>query len=376
MSALGESDHTKIALSDFSTLVRSSYTPSKRARADLGAARGSPTPSMDDESWVMDGIFEREALPQFDAVKMSALKSPSGSGKVSGINLSKAVETLERNLNSANTFLGKQQDDLATSFSDLKGKVNSLAIANGRLDGLMGRPQGFGAEYGVGSAFDAIRYLNDVISERLTREMEPFVSTPYVTMVDKLHRVASDVSLLEGQVERYNTSRITSIESSVTELRSTFERTIDSLKNRVLAPLAGVNRRLMDPWNTVFDRMDEIESNLRRLNTDANLFGGLSYSGAFDGRTKAEAGSTAQLADLGQRLSELEVRNTTLTTALDKLRLAGAERPGQGDLLEVADEGTINCMLERISQLESVEGDGVSMGVEHFKNLNDVEDFL
>jgi hypothetical protein len=75
----------------------------------------------------------------------------------------------------------------------------------------------------------------------------------------------------------------------------------------------------MDPRNTVFDQMDEIESNLCRLNTDANLFGGLSYSGAFGGRTGAEAGSTAQLADLGRRLSQLEVCNTTLTTALDEL---------------------------------------------------------
>jgi hypothetical protein len=33
-------------------------------------------------------------------------------------------------------------------------------------------------------------------------------------------------------------------------------------------------------------------------------------------------------------------------------------------------------MLERISQLESIKGDGVSMGVEHFKNLNNVKDFL
>jgi hypothetical protein len=132
----------------------------------------------------------------------------------------------------------------------------------------------------------------------------------------------------------------------------------------------------MDPRNTIFDRVDEVEANLRRLNTDSNLFGGMSCAWAFDGRTGAELGSAAQLSDLTRRLSELEVQNTSLTTVFDELRTASLDRPQQGDLPEVADDGTISCMLERINQLEAVEGDEVSMGVEHFRNLGDVEDFL
>jgi hypothetical protein len=178
-------------------------------------------------------------------------------------------------------------------------------------------------------------------------------------------------------MERYDASRVTKIEATVTDLRMTFEQIIGSLKYRVLEPLAAVNRRLMDPWNTIFDPADEVEANLRGLNTDSNLFGGMSYDGAFDGRTGAELGSTAQLSDLTRRLSELEVQNTSLTTALDELRTASLDHPPRpGDLPEVADDGTISCMLKRIDQLEAVKGDGVSMGVEHFRNLGDVKDFL
>jgi hypothetical protein len=97
----------------------------------------------------MGGLFDREVLPKLDAVDVSGWKLPTASGKISGANLGKAVEILETNLKSVNSFLQTQQDDLTGSFRDVKDKVNALAIANGRLDGLVGRPHGFGAEYGV-----------------------------------------------------------------------------------------------------------------------------------------------------------------------------------------------------------------------------------
>jgi hypothetical protein len=126
---------------------------------------------------------------------------------------------------------------------------------------LVERPQGFGSEYGVASAFDAIRYINDSISERLGRdELEPFVETPYATMVKRVRMLSTDVSLLEGQTEHYDASRVTKVEATITELRTMSERTIGSLKHRVLEPLAEVHHQLMDPRNTISDRVDEVEA--------------------------------------------------------------------------------------------------------------------
>jgi hypothetical protein len=72
----------------------------------------------------------------------------------------------------------------------------------------------------------------------------------------------------------------------------------------------------MDPQNTIFDRVDEVEANLRRLSTDSNLFVGISYAGDFDGRTGVKIGCAAQLSEP-----------------------------------EVADDVTISSMLEQIDQL-------------------------
>jgi hypothetical protein len=76
----------------------------------------------------MGGIFDREVLPKMDAVDVSGLKSPTTSGKILGANLGKAVEILQRNLKSVNSFLQNQQDDLSGSFKDVKYKVNALPL--------------------------------------------------------------------------------------------------------------------------------------------------------------------------------------------------------------------------------------------------------
>jgi hypothetical protein len=204
LSTIGESDPTKIVLTGLPGFVRSSYTPSKRARVGLATEAGSPASSTGDDSWVMSGLFDREVLPKMDAVDVSGCK---------------AVEILERNLKLVNSFFQNQQDDLTGSFlKDVKDKVNALVIANGRLNGLVGRPQGFGAEYDVASPIDAIRYLNDSISERLGREFKPFVETPYATMVKRVRLLSTDVSLLEGQMEHYDASHVTKVEATITEL--------------------------------------------------------------------------------------------------------------------------------------------------------------
>ncbi len=89
----------------------------------------------------------------------------------------KAFETIQDNLNSVEATLEDQHGNLTGGLLGIQTCLNSLAMQVTLTDQRVGNPIGFGLEYGVTYAFDAIRHLCKII-ESIHEEFSAYVPYP------------------------------------------------------------------------------------------------------------------------------------------------------------------------------------------------------
>jgi hypothetical protein len=121
------------------------YTPLKTKRV------GSP---LDDESsWI--GVKSPSPLTRLSEMELDSFSSP-GSSQGKEISLKRQFGTVQQNFDKIEVTLNDHKEVIGDGLVGLQTRLNSLAIQVTSTERRVGRPSGFGSEFGVTNAFDGI----------------------------------------------------------------------------------------------------------------------------------------------------------------------------------------------------------------------------
>jgi hypothetical protein len=342
--------------------LASYYTPLKKKRP------GSP---YDDEaSWV--GVQSPSPLARLSEMDLDSLASP-GSTQGKEINLKRQFVTVQQNFEKIEVTLKDHKEAIGEGLVSLQTSLNSLAIQVTSTERRVGRPSGFGSEFGVTNAFDGVRYL----CERLDGVQDQFATVPYVSTVARLEDVETTLQTL--QTQQTMGSLIQDAEAKILANKREVTSDLESLKAKFVDPVLQFYVKAMHSGPSIFARLEQIEKGVHDMSNDGNVFGALKYMGGFGGGGGSETGGPAHYKELQARLEVLETRNTELQGKLSSLESSGSRRSDTNHEEELpSGEGAISTLIQRLGVLESAQGgfDSVQMGGYHFSGPGDCEAFL
>jgi hypothetical protein len=250
------------------------YTPLKKMTG------GS---SDDSGSWV--GI-------QSPRMELTSLATPaSGAGKEA--NTRRQFQTIQGNFDRLEDSLDDIQGTLGQGIVELQARLNGLALQVTSTDGRLGRPSGFGAEFGVTNAFDGIRYL----CEKVETVQDYFTRVPYEAAVVRLNEMETTIQAFEAQ--QSVSSLMVEMEQKVTEARSSTRSDLELLRAKFVEPISRFYGQCMGtPNSTIFNRLDVLEKGLNSVSNSGNVFGSLKYMGGFVEGAGPQAGGPAHVSDM------------------------------------------------------------------------------
>ena len=163
---------------------------------------------------------------------------------------------------------------------------------------------------------------------------------------------------------------ITNLEEQVALCNLTLKATMGGLKKRFIHPMVILHQSIMQKdmsGDSLIDCFGKVESRVKRLSTDAGVFGSFNLGEAHSGPSTSK--------NTMVQIDNLEAQNTSLQNKLNELKklvsslVVQSTSPGDDDTKKGA-------ILARISALENGSGPGITIIGYAFGGPNDCEYFL
>jgi hypothetical protein len=274
---------------------------------------------------------------------------------------------VQENFEKVGRALDSQKESLAGSLEAIQVRLNTLGLVVSSVDRRVGKPSGFGAEFGDSSAFDGLRHL----IENQDEFQESFTEVPYSKTLLRLDSL--EVARLSQESKPDLEAGLATTDEALQNLKNSFKTSIDTLKTRCLNPLMDFyTKSCHQPGKDIFGRLAKLDERLHELSNDGKAFGSMQFLGGFSSGVPSVADSLTRFKALEDRLSRLETKNTTLRSKIGNLK--GQKEVPKPDSSEKAN---MEPLLERISTLEGNQsGEVVTMEGVSFSGPMDCEVFL
>jgi hypothetical protein len=272
---VGISNLPKTEVKDEQPDLTTYYTPVKKRDT-------SRSLTSSDDSWVIqDEPSPRESLVDLDG---SGLQGPgSAEGKL--LVSMRLNSVVQENFEKVGRALDSQKESLAGSLEAIQVRMNTLGLVVSSVDRRVGKPSGFGAEFGVSSAFDGLRHL----IENLDEFQEPFGEVPYSKTLLRLDSL--EVARLAQESKPDLEAGLATTDEALRNLKTSFKTSIDTLKTRCLNPLMNFYTKCHQPGKDIFGRLAQLDERLHELSNDGNAFGSMKFLGGFGSGVPSEADS-------------------------------------------------------------------------------------
>jgi hypothetical protein len=336
------------------------YTPLKRRPGISSDDSGS--------SWV--GIQDPSPRPRLPKLDLASSASPaSGAGKEASTR--RQFQVIQGNFDRLEDGLDEFQASIGEGMVELQSRLNGLALQVSSTDGRLGRPSGFGAEFGVTNAFDGIRYL----CEKVETVQDYFKRVPYETTVSRVNVMETTLQAFESQPSA--SSLVSDLNQKVQDVRAGTRNDLELLRTKFVEPISRFYGKCVGtPESSIFNRLDVLEKGLNSVSNSGNVFGSLKYMGGYADGAGPQAGGPAHVSEMTQRLAELEAKNADLLSRLGELE-------SRGQALSTGPVGPSQSVdlvpiMKRLGIVEGAQGgvDSVNIAGWQFGGPGDCESFL
>jgi hypothetical protein len=289
------------------------YTPRKRR----------PGISSDDlgSSWV--GIQDPSPRPRLPKLDLASSASPaSGAGKEASTR--RQFQVIQGNFDRLEDGLDEFQASIGEGMVELQSRLSGPALQVSSTHGQLGRPSGFGTEFGGTNSFHGLRYL----CEKVETVQDHFKRVLYEGTVSRVNVMETTLQAFESQPSASLLS--SDLNQKVQDVRAGTRDDLELLRTKFVEPISRFYSKCVGtPKSSIFNQLDVLKKGLNSISNSGNVFGSLKYMEGYADGAGPQAGGPAHVSEMTQRLAELEAKNADLLPRLGELESRG-QAPSTG----------------------------------------------